>query len=74
MKFLFSPQTQQVSNGIIICVEEEGGEVVVSVWGALEVLEVPRAAFSRAIFHQGSGTWSAGHEPWEAIRAARGQE
>lgn len=74
MKFLFRSRGQQVSNGIIIRVEEEGGKVIVLVRGTLEVLEVPCAAYGGAIFLQVSWAWSAGQEPREAIRAARGQE
>lgn len=47
--------TKEIADGIITGVEEEGGKVIVVSCRAVEILEVPRAAYGWALLFKASG-------------------
>ena len=61
---------EQVADGVVAGVEEEGGEIVVVAWSTLEVLVVPGAPEAGAFMLGMDRTRCAFCQPWNTIRAA----
>lgn len=70
MELVVSAGTEEIADGIVVGVEEEGGKVIVVTRGTLEVLEIAGAAYGRALLLEMCGAGSAAGEPREPVRAA----
>lgn len=68
MKFFVCTGAEQVTNSIIICVQEEGGKVIIVSRMTLEAFKVARFTNSGAVHTLVIRAWNALCKPWQEVR------